>query len=88
MNRRDRLAAKFAEHLPSRGFYMGNGMFLCYHPKVEEIVISNDRGMVVGFDRVDVALLRRLLETIGEFSVPDSNPRYQNELAGILKDGV
>jgi hypothetical protein len=83
---RESLRIRFLEHLPSRGFFMGNGMYLVYHPKHEEILIHSDQGgTAMRLDCVDIALLRRLLETVGEFRVPTGNARYEHELT-MMKD--
>ena len=69
-----------------KGFFLANGLYLVYYPKDEQIAITHDTGTLTTLDRVDVALLRRLLEQIGEFSIPSDDKRYQKELQEITKE--
>ena len=81
MNIVDRL--KMMEVVYGKGFFLGNGMYLVYYPDQEEIKITHDTGTLTTLDRVDIALLRRLLEQVAEWTVPESDERYQKELAQI-----
>lgn len=74
------------EYVQGRGFFLGNGLYLVYYPDQEEIWITHDRGTLTKLGRVDVALLRRLLDQVEEFSVPSTDERYIKELQEITKE--
>ncbi len=75
-----------AEYVQGRGFFMGNGLYVVYYPDREEMWITHDRGTLTKLDRVDIALMRRLLEKVEEFSVPANDERYIKELQEITKE--
>lgn len=69
-----------------KGFFLANGLYLVYYPKDEQIAITHSTGTLTTLDRVDIALLRRLLEQVAEFSVPSDDERYKKELLEITKE--